>query len=182
MSGRKDFKRTARSSQMALARPQSKDTARHLNTSQPKMRPTLFTSTLAVAGLAAPLTKRVLTPNDQSVLSFALYLEHLEHALYSGAYANFTDAQFTSAGFPSGFRDNVGVIATHEQQHADIIAATLAANGAPYVPPCTYSFPYTDPTSFVSLANMITSVGIGAYLGGSEVSIPQPSIPSSLLT
>lgn len=132
------------------------------------MRLTLIT--LAATSLAVPLTKRALTPNDQAVLSLALYLEHLEHALYSGAHDNFTDAQFTSAGFPAGFRDNVGVIAGHEQQHADTIAAILEANGAPDVPPCTYNFPYADPTSFVSLSNMITSVGIGAYLGGSKVS------------
>ena len=42
----------------------------------------------------------------------------------------------------------------------------MEENGVAPTPNCTYTFPYTDPTSFVDLANMITSVGIGAYLGG----------------
>ena len=58
------------------------------------------------------LENRALSDNDTAVLSLALYLEHLEYALYTGGYDSFTDDQYTAAGFPSGFRDNVGVIAS----------------------------------------------------------------------
>lgn len=65
--------------------------------------------------LAHPLVSRQapgpLSTADTSVLQLALYLEHLEYHLYTGGYENFTEAQFESAGFPAGFRDNVAVIA-----------------------------------------------------------------------
>ena len=69
------------------------------------------------SALAHPVEKRADTlppvdsATDESVLQLALYLEHLETALYTGGYENFTDAQYIAAGFPPGFRDNVGVIA-----------------------------------------------------------------------
>lgn len=72
---------------------------------------------LVASVLAAPVDKRANTlppvdsATDESVLQLALYLEHLELALYTGGYENFTDAEYTAAGFPPGFRDNVGVIA-----------------------------------------------------------------------
>ena len=75
------------------------------------------TSSLALALLPLisaapmPLQKRALSASDTSVLQLALYLEHLEFNLYTGGYENFTDAGYVAAGFPSGFRDNVGVIA-----------------------------------------------------------------------
>lgn len=106
---------------------------------------------------------RALSDNDTAVLSLALYLEHLEYALYSGAYETFSDADFTAAGFPAGFHDNVGVIASHEQTHATLIAQTLSENGVSPIPACTYSFPYTDPKSFAALANMVSSVGVGKH-------------------
>lgn len=82
-----------------------------------------FTAVCMAAGLfssalAHPLDKRanalppVDSAMDESVLQLALYLEHLETALYTGGYENFTDAQYTAAGFPPGFRENVGVIAS----------------------------------------------------------------------
>lgn len=46
-------------------------------------------------------------------------------------------------------------------------------------------FPYDSPTSFVDLANMITSVGIGAYLGGAALLTDDPTLltaASSILT
>ena len=81
-----------------------------------------FTTAVMAAGLvgstfAHPVEKRanmlppVNSTTDMSVLQLALYLEHLETALYTGGYVNFTDAQYTAAGFPPGFRENVGVIA-----------------------------------------------------------------------
>jgi len=76
---------------------------------------------LAVAALmplasAHPLEPRQasgsLSANDVSVAQLALFLEHLEYHLYTGGYENFTEAQYQAAGFPAGFRDNVGVIAS----------------------------------------------------------------------
>lgn len=129
---------------------------------------------LIVSAVALPLEKRANTlppvnsATDESVLNLALYLEHLEFALYTGGYENFTDAQYTAAGFPPGFRENVGVIASQEATHVATISAILEKSGYAPVPACSYKFPYNSPTSFVDLANMITSVGIGAYLGGAE--------------
>lgn len=71
---------------------------------------------LAALAIAHPVEKRqdVLPPvdsmTDELVAQLALYLEHLEFSLYTGGYENFTDAQYTAAGFPPGFRENVGVI------------------------------------------------------------------------
>ena len=81
-----------------------------------------FTTAFMAAGLlgstfAHPLEKRANTlppvdsATDMSVVQLALYLEHLEFSLYTGGYENFTDAQYTAAGFPPGFRENVAVIA-----------------------------------------------------------------------
>ncbi|KAL9129978.1 MAG: hypothetical protein Q9217_001736 [Psora testacea] len=122
---------------------------------------------------------------DESVLQLALYLEHLEGALYTGGYENFTDQQYNEEGFPPGFRENVGVIAQHEGIHAQTISDILTKAGYTPVPPCSYKFPYNSPTSFVDLANMITSVGIGAYLGGGSMLTDNPSLltaASSILT
>lgn len=65
-----------------------------------------------VSTAPAPLQKRALSASDTSVLQLALFLEHLELNLYTGGYLNFTDAQYIAAGFPAGFRANVGVIAS----------------------------------------------------------------------
>ncbi|KAI4126520.1 MAG: hypothetical protein LQ338_003710 [Usnochroma carphineum] len=122
---------------------------------------------------------------DELVLQLALYQEHLEFSLYTGGFENFTDAQYTAAGFPPGFRENVGVIAQHEAVHAQTISTILSDAGFTPIPPCTYQFPYTDPKSFVDLANMITSVGIGAYIGGGSLLTDDPELitaASSILT
>ena len=72
---------------------------------------------LAALAIAHPVEKRqdVLPPvdsmTDELVAQLALYLEHLELSLYTGGYENFTVEQYTAAGFPPGFRENVGVIA-----------------------------------------------------------------------
>ncbi|KAI9812879.1 MAG: hypothetical protein M1827_004397 [Pycnora praestabilis] len=133
----------------------------------------------------ATLQKRALSANDTAVLQLALYLEHLEFSLYSGGYQNFTEAQYEAEGFPNGFRDNVEVIASQEATHAATISSVLTANGVTPVAPCLYKFPYTDPKSFVALANMITTVGIGAYLGGADLLQDNPTLlttAASILT
>jgi len=128
---------------------------------------------------AAPVQKRQILPlsaNDESVLQLAVFLENLEHTLYTGGYENFTDAEYTAAGFPPGFRENVGVIASHEAIHIGALSGILETYGVAPVPNCTYNFPYNSPTSFVDLANMITTVGIGAYIGGSTLLVDNPNL------
>ncbi|KAI9689280.1 MAG: hypothetical protein M1820_010164 [Bogoriella megaspora] len=146
------------------------------------MQPFVFLSCFLFPQIlsAYPVEKRQVGPlseNDINTVQLAHYLELLELNLYSGGCNNFTDAQYSSAAFPNGFRENVCVIAGHEQVHADTLATILQNNGVAPLPPCTYQFPQSvDPTSFVSLANMITSVGIGAYLGGSELINDNPTL------
>ena len=53
----------------------------------------------------------VISANDEAVAQLALYLEHLETVLYTGGYESFSDQQYMDAGFPPGFRENVGLIA-----------------------------------------------------------------------
>ena len=73
----------------------------------------------------------------------------------------------------------------HEDTHVQTITDILVKAGYTPVPPCQYKFPYDSPTSFVDLANMITSVGIGAYLGGAAFLTDDPTLltaASSILT
>ncbi len=70
---------------------------------------------LAVAhlvGKRADTLPPIDSATDESVVQLALYHEYLEFVLYSSGYDSFTDAQYTAAGFPVGFRENVGVIAS----------------------------------------------------------------------
>ncbi|KAI4158975.1 MAG: hypothetical protein LQ342_006948 [Letrouitia transgressa] len=158
------------------------------------MRSACFSIIISLLPLVAahPVEKRqnalppVISAQDASVLQLALYLEHLEQNLYHGGYNNFSEAQYTAAGFPAGFRDNINVIAQHEDTHAQTIATILSNAGYDPVPPCTYQFPTsTDPVSFVNTANMITTGGIGAYLGGGALLTDDPPLltaASSILT
>lgn len=157
------------------------------------MKFTLLSSLACLATLssASPLEKRQslslssLSANDVTVLQLALYLEHLESSLYSGGYANFTDAQYTAAGLPFPFRKNINVTAMQEATHVSTISSILTANGVKPVPACTYKFPYTSVKTFVGLADLITSTGIGAYLGGGLLIMDNPQLltaASSILT
>jgi len=155
------------------------------------MRLGLKTLSLAALASASPLEKRQslslssLSANDVTVLQLALYLEHLEFSLYSGGYANFTDAQYDAAGLPFPFRKNVNVTASQEGTHAATISSILTANGVMPVPACTYKFPYNSPQTFVALADLITSNGIGAYLAGGLLIMDNPQLltaAASILT
>lgn len=56
-----------------------------------------------------------------------------------------------------------------EQVHATAIASILSVYHVTALPACTYKFPVADPRTFVAISNMVTSVGIGAYLGGTAL-------------
>lgn len=161
------------------------------------MKLSLFATTAAIASTvtASPLNRGAglaqtgasgsLSANDVLVVQLATYLEHLETSLYSGGYANFTEAQYDASGLPAPFRENMNVTASQEATHATTLSGLLSANAVSPVPACTYSFPYTSPASFVALADLITTTGIGAYLGGADLIMDNPSLltmAASILT
>jgi hypothetical protein len=56
-------------------------------------------ASLAGLTLASPIEKRQATNIDNTILQFALTLEHLENVFYKGAIAKFSAQDFADAGY-----------------------------------------------------------------------------------
>lgn len=108
----------------------------------------------------------LLSPPDTTILQYALTLEHLENAFYSGALAKFDQAAFTEAGLPNWVRGRFAQVASHEASHVALLQKAL---GDSATKPCKYEFPYTDPKSFVALSQLIEGVGTSAYIGAAKL-------------
>ena len=76
------------------------------------------------------------TQLDTSILQFALSLELLENAFYSGGLAKYDEDDFANAGFESWVRGRFEQIAAHEAEHVAFLQAALGSS-APQA--CTYS-------------------------------------------
>lgn len=63
---------------------------------------------------------------EESVLQLAPYLEHLEENIYIGGFKNLIVEQYTAAGFPPRFRENVGVIAEVSSLSNELDPAQIA--------------------------------------------------------
>ncbi|KAJ5719710.1 hypothetical protein N7493_007288, partial [Penicillium malachiteum] len=127
-------------------------------------------STFVVLGATVQLVQgapyvRKRSVNDAAILNYALTLEHLEATFYQQGLQNYSHDAFLNAGFPDPFYANLQEVASDEQTHVAFLTSVLNAVGSPAVAQCSYSFPATDPKSFVSLANVLEGVGASAYLG-----------------
>ena len=120
---------------------------------------------LAITAIAHPV-KRQAGVTDVDILQYALTLEHLENVFYKGAVSSMSEKDFTDAGFSAAYYNNLKYVTHDEEQHVELLTSALTTAGAKPVAACTYSFPYTDAKSFVSLASVLEGVGVSAYLGG----------------
>ncbi|KAI0357754.1 hypothetical protein OH77DRAFT_1421864 [Trametes cingulata] len=119
----------------------------------------LFTASI-VLGAPAPEV-----PTDMDILNFALTLEHMESAFYSGALAKYGERDFVDDGLPDWVHGRFVQIAQHEAEHVKFLTTAL---GEKAVKPCQYSFPYDSPRSFAEMAMVFETVGSSAYLGSAK--------------
>jgi hypothetical protein len=73
---------------------------------------------------------------DTTVLNYALTLEHLENAFYSGGLSKFDAASFEQAGFPDWVHGRISQIAEHEASHVAFLSGAL---GSAATKPCDYN-------------------------------------------
>ncbi|KAH8653981.1 ferritin-like domain-containing protein [Tricladium varicosporioides] len=114
----------------------------------------------------------------------ALFLENLESSFFQTGLSNIT--KWGINGYPSDTIQVVTGVAAQEEIHTDTIIDLLETYNAALVPPCNYSFPVNSTKEFFELANIITSVGIGATIGLAErLAVTDPLLiqsVSSILT
>ena len=102
---------------------------------------------------------------DVAILNFALTLEYLETAFYETA--------LKKAGLSGEAKKLATEIAGHEKQHVDTITATIKKLGGRPVAQPTVSFPLTDQSSFLKLAETFEDTGVSAYNGAApKISSP----------
>ncbi|MCJ1397864.1 hypothetical protein MMC11_001060 [Xylographa trunciseda] len=116
------------------------------------------------------------TINDIQVANF---LENLESAFFQAAVTNITT--WGTTGFPDDTLDIIRRVAAQEQVHVATFEDILTHFKAAVIPPCQYRFPVTDTASFLKLAQVITSVGIGAVINlAATTSIIDPALIQNL--
>ncbi|TBU47197.1 ferritin-like domain-containing protein [Dichomitus squalens] len=123
-----------------------------------------FSAVCAAAFIASAVGVPTLSQSDISLLQFALTLEHLENAFYTGALQKYSDNDFEAAGLSSKIRGRYEQILEHEREHENILEVVL---GVDAVARCEYDFPYNSPLSFAALSGIFESVGTSAYIGAS---------------
>lgn len=129
---------------------------------------------------AAPLN---ISPSAIADFSGVNFLENMESAFFLQGLQNLT-AWNTHHQHDHAI-DVVTRVQAQELIHVQTAEDILRANDAPTFAPCKYTFPVSNADEFFALANIITSVGIGAVINVvSSLAISDPKIvqgPASIL-
>ncbi|MCJ1383736.1 hypothetical protein MMC17_006850 [Xylographa soralifera] len=129
-----------------------------------------------VPNIPPPSSLSKSTLNDIQVANF---LENLESAFFQAAVTNIT--AWGTTGFPDDTLDIIRHVAAQEQVHVATFEDILTHFNTPVIPPCQYQFPATNTASFLKLAQIITSVGIGAVINlAAATSITDPALIQNL--
>ncbi|CAD6565827.1 MAG: hypothetical protein TREMPRED_001816 [Tremellales sp. Tagirdzhanova-0007] len=123
---------------------------------------------LAVSALANPIytssrwKRATLDHADFEIINLARNLESLELNLWNQGLNNYTDADFAAANLTC-FRNYITLFRDQEIAHFTALNDALGGNFTN----CTYTFPVDNVTQFITLGQVITSVGEGAFIGAS---------------
>lgn len=111
------------------------------------------------------------------------FLENLEVAFFTQGLA-ILEASHGHKHYDA-IREVVTAVIAQEQVHVETAEGILKANNASTFSPCEYTFPVNDAPSFLKLANVITSVGMGGVINIiSGLAVSDPKIvqgPASIL-
>jgi rubrerythrin len=124
-----------------------------------------FSSALARPGL---LKRQSVGDSAPAILQYALTLEHLEATFYRQGIASLSAGAFAAAGFDATTYANLQKVAADEADHVTFLSSVLTSLGQTPTAECVYSFPYTDPASFIAVAAILEGVGVSAYLGAAK--------------
>ncbi|KAF8825449.1 hypothetical protein HHX47_DHR7000073 [Lentinula edodes] len=105
------------------------------------------------------------TIDDTSLLNYVLSLKNLENSFYAGALNSFTQDDFVNDSLPTWSRARFEQIAEHQQAHVDLLSNAIGSGAAQA---CNYTFPYTSPSTFAALAEVISGVCVSAFVGAAQ--------------
>jgi len=126
-------------------------------------------SLVSAAPTVSPLRKRQMTDIDVTILQYALTLEHLENTFYKQALSQYSESDFTNAGYSSDVRSKIQQISSDESTHVSFLSTALQAGGVTPTAACTYDFGYNSVSSFLATSSILEGVGVSAYLGAANL-------------
>ncbi|KAJ3828169.1 ferritin-like domain-containing protein [Lentinula raphanica] len=136
---------------------------------------------LAARAIDNPLSGGLGSEKDIQLLNCALYIEHMESALYTQGLSRFSVKNFTDVGLEPWSYGRFQEILEHEKSHVRFLQNAVSEAGGRPIGPCTYNFSLdaSDPLSFVELASRLETIGTAAYHGVSTMLTNEQSISAS---
>ncbi|KAJ7762761.1 ferritin-like domain-containing protein [Mycena maculata] len=121
---------------------------------------------------ARPIRSRAATANEALAFQFANVLEQLESEFYAQGIAQFSDSDFTAAGFSSSMIATQALtgIQSDEATHLSFLQQALLDNGATPLN-CSFDFSsvLTSVSTMAATARVVEYAGVAAYLGAATL-------------